>query len=79
MCIIVSDFRHKSEYYSFHSDLMNKLIDKKLKKRFHLKGTKVLIQNAKKLFPYGYPFSYVENIHHQYVIILQKPKDETTK
>lgn len=79
MCIIVSDFRHKSEYYSFHSDLMNKLIDKKLKKRFHLKGTKVLIQNAKKLFPYGYPFSYVENIHHQYVIILQKPKDETAK
>ncbi len=79
MCIIVSDFRHKSEFYSFHSDLMNKLTDKKLKKRFHLKGTKVLIQNAKKLFPYGYPFAYVENIHHQYVLILQKPKDERAK
>jgi len=79
MCIIVSDFRHKSEFYSFHSDIMYKLTDKKLKKRFHLKGIKVLIQNAKKLFPYGYPFSYVENIHHQYVLILQKPKDERTK
>ena len=76
MCIVVSDFRHKSEFYSFHSDLMYKLTDRKLKKRFQLKGIKVLIQNAKKLFPYGYPFSYVENIHHQYVLILQKPKDE---
>jgi len=72
MCIIVSDFRHKSEFYPFHSDLLNKLIDKKLKNRFQLKGIKVLIQNAKKLFPYGYPFSYVENIHHQYILIFQK-------
>jgi DNA modification methylase len=74
MCIVVSDFRHKSEFYSFHSDLMNKLTDKKQKRFFQLKGIKVLIQNAKKLFPYGYPFSYVENIHHQYILILQKQK-----
>jgi len=53
---------------------MNKLTDKKQEKFFLLKGIKVLIQNAKKLFPYGYPFSYVENIHHQYVLILQKAK-----
>ncbi len=74
MCIIVSDFRHKSEFYPFHSDLLSKLTDKKQKMYFQLKGIKVLIQNAKKLFPYGYPFSYVENIHHQYVLILQKQK-----
>lgn len=74
ICIIVSDFRHKSEFYPFHSDLLSKLTDKKQKKYFQLKGIKVLIQNAKKLFPYGYPFSYVENIHHQYILILQKQK-----
>ncbi len=74
MCIIVSDFRHKSEFYPFHSDLLNKLIDKRQKIFFQLKGIKILIQNAKKLFPYGYPFSYVENIHHQYILILQKKK-----
>jgi DNA modification methylase len=79
MCIIVSDFRHKSEFYSFHSDLLNRLTNKKLAKKYQLKGIKVLIQNAKKLFPYGYPFAYVENIHHQYVLILQKPKDERKK
>lgn len=25
-------------------------------------------------FPYGYPYSYVPNIHNQYILILQKPK-----
>lgn len=75
ICIIISDFRHKSEFYPFHADLMNKLTDKKQERFFLLKGIKVLIQNAKKLFPYGYPFSYVENIHHQYVLILQKQNE----
>jgi len=26
------------------------------------------------VFPYGYPYSYVPNIHNQYILILQKPK-----
>ena len=37
-----------------------------------LQGTKILIQNHKSIHPYGYPFSYVENIHHQYVLIFKK-------
>jgi len=74
MCIVVSDFRHKSKFHAFHADLINQLTNEKLKKHFQLKGVKVLLQNAKKLYPYGYPFSYVENIHHQYVLVLQKPK-----
>jgi len=74
MNIIASDFRHKSEFVAFHADLITKLTNKKLQKRFDLKGIKVLVQNAKKLYPYGYPFCYVENIHHQYILILQKTK-----
>jgi hypothetical protein len=27
-----------------------------------------------RVFPYGYPYSYVPNIHNQYILILQKPK-----
>ena len=74
MNIIVSDFRHKSEFVAFHADLIAKLTNKKLKKHFELKGIKILVQNAKKLYPYGYPFCYVENIHHQYILILEKCK-----
>ena len=74
MCLVVSDFRHKSEYVSFHSDLIHKLNNRKTDdgKILKLQGTKILIQNHKSLLPYGYPFAYVENIHHQYVLIFRK-------
>jgi len=74
MNIIVSDFRHRSKFVAFHADLIAMLTNKNLPKRFDLKGIKVLVQNAKKLYPYGYPFCYVENIHHQYILILEKSK-----
>jgi len=74
MCLVVSDFRHKSEYVSFHSDLIHKLNNRKTAdgRILKLQGTKILIQNHKSLLPYGYPFAYVENIHHQYVLIFRK-------
>jgi DNA modification methylase len=70
MCIIVSDFRHKSRYYAFHSDLHSRLDSDGLT----LKGIKILYQRHKQVFPYGYPFAYVPNIHHQYILIFQKDK-----
>lgn len=72
LCIIVSDFRNKSRYYSFHSDLA-KLLEQKY---YTLKGITILYQKFKKIFPYGYPFSYVPNIHHQYILILQNNAKE---
>jgi len=74
MCLVVSDFRHKSEYFSFHSDLIHKLNKREVigGGKLHLQGTKILLQNHKSLLPYGYPFAYVENIHHQYVLIFRK-------
>lgn len=71
--LIVSDFRHKSKFVSFHSDLINKIDGVKQKGyELDLQGVKVLIQNHKSLHPYGYPFAYVENIHHQYILIFRK-------
>ena len=70
VCIIVSDFRHKSDYHMFHSDLANRLSTE----LFTLKGITILYQKFKRIFPYGYPYSYVPNIHHQYILILQKNK-----
>lgn len=74
MAIVVSDFRDKGEFISFHSDLIQKLNHLQIPGggRLYLQGTKVLIQNHKSLHPYGYPFSYVENIHHQYILIFRK-------
>lgn len=76
MCIVVSDFRNKSEFISFHSDLIQRLshIDVGCSCELTLQGVKILAQNHKSLLPYGYPFAYVENIHHQYILIFRKTK-----
>jgi hypothetical protein len=39
---------------------------------FTLKGVKILYQRHKRVFPYGFPYSYVPNLHHQYILILAK-------
>lgn len=74
MCMVVSDFRNKSEFVSFHSDLIQKLNGATVPDggKVTLQGVKVLLQNHKSLLPYGYPFAYVENIHHQYILIFRK-------
>lgn len=76
MCLVVSDFRNKSEFISFHSDLIQRLshIDVGNGYELTLQGVKILAQNHKSLLPYGYPFAYVENIHHQYILIFRKTK-----
>lgn len=76
MALVVSDFRDKSEYISFHSDLIQKLNKATIPEGgvLRLQGTKILLQNHKSLLPYGYQFAYVENIHHQYILIFKKEK-----
>lgn len=70
MVIIVSDFRDKSKYVMFHSDLTDALISFGLE----IRGITILYQRHKRIFPYGYPASFVPNIHHQYILILQNAK-----
>lgn len=66
--IVVSDFRHKSRYVMFHADLTYALEPIGLS----IRGITVLYQRHKKIYPYGYPYSYVPNIHNQYILIFQK-------
>lgn len=81
MALVVSDFRDKSDYISFHSDLIHELNKADIPGGgvLKLQGTKILLQNHKSLLPYGYPFAYVENIHHQYVLIFKKEKSGKKK
>ncbi|SRR6266699_3494610 len=68
MALIVSDFRDKSKFIMFHSDLATALAVRGL----GIRGITILYQRHKKIFPYGYPYGFVPNIHHQYILILQK-------
>jgi DNA modification methylase len=70
MAVIVSDFRDKSKYVIFHADIAHALEPYKLEMR----GLIVLYQRHKRIFPYGYPYAYVPNIHNQFILVLQNAK-----
>ena len=71
LALIVADFRHGPRYVMFHADIAHALSDYGLE----LKGVKVLYQRHKRVFPYGYPYAYVPNIHNQYILIMQKVQE----
>lgn len=39
-------------------------------------GTTVLLQTVKPLFPFGYPYAYKINHHHQNIMTFRKPNDQ---
>lgn len=69
MVIIVGDFRNKDRYHMFHADLARELESSNF---LRLKGITILHQKFKKVYPYGYPYAFVPNLHHQYALIFQK-------
>ena len=70
MAVIVSDFRDKSKFVMFHADIARELGAYGLE----LRGLTVLYQRHKRIFPYGYPYAYVPNIHNQFIVLLQNTK-----
>lgn len=71
MCVVVSDFRHKSRFILYHADIAKSMEEV----GFILKGMIILVQDSKALYPYGYPFEYVPNIHHQTILIFKKDEN----
>lgn len=69
MCVIVGDFRHGGIYVAYHADLILRLSGPE----FMLHGIIILVQNSKRLYPYGYPYAFVPNVHHQNILVLRKP------
>lgn len=69
MAVVVSDFRHRDRYYLYHADIARSIEETGMT----LKGTTILVQDNKALYAYGIPWAYVPNVHHQVILILQKP------
>ncbi|MGC8861595.1 MAG: DNA methyltransferase [Armatimonadota bacterium] len=68
MCVVVSDFRHKSKFVAYHADLA-RVVEAV---GFSLEGITILVQDNKNLYPYGIPYAFVSNIHHQYVLVFRR-------
>ena len=68
--IFIKDLQpKKKECNLLHSQIIEKLneIDD-----IYYKGLKIWADQTAKLFPYGYPFSFVANQIHQYILIFRK-------
>lgn len=68
--IFIKDMQpHKKETNLLHADIVryiNEIDD------ISYKGLKIWADQTSKLFPYGYPFSFVANQIHQYILIFRK-------
>ncbi len=69
MVVIIRNAYQHGEYIFTHVDLARRA---KLH-GFIPKGEIVWYQAGTRLRPYGYPFAYIPNIAHQYIVVLQKP------
>ena len=66
--IIISDFTVNKKEKNVQGDVVNLMI----KLGFDFVGTTILLQETKPLYPFGYPYSYVINHHHQNIINFRK-------
>jgi DNA modification methylase len=73
LAAIVADFRDGAVLHSYQADLIIAIREQQRQQPFPrqlvLQGISVLVQNQKRLYPYGYPTAYVPNIHHHYILI----------
>lgn len=72
MAIIVRNAYQNSEYMFTHVDLARRASSV----GFVSKGEIIWYQAGTRLRPYGYPSSYVPNITHQNIVILQRPRQK---
>lgn len=59
----------KKELHMFHADIVAKLNEIP---SLYYRGLKIWADQTVKLFPYGYPFDFVANQIHQYILIFRK-------
>lgn len=70
LAIILRDAYQQGRYVFTHVDVARRAEAI----GFVTKGEKIWYQAGTRLRPYGYPFAYIPNITHQYIVIFQKPR-----
>lgn len=70
--IFIKDLQpNKKETNLLHANIVHKINEIK---NIHYKGLKIWADKSAKLFPYGYPLSFVANQIHQYILVFRKEK-----
>lgn len=71
LALIVRNAYQDGRYVFTHADLAARAEAA----GFVTKGEIIWYQTGSRLRPYGYPYAYVPNIAHQYVVILRRPRE----
>lgn len=79
MVVILRNAYQEGKYIFTHADLARVAGEINQGRGFVPKGEKIWYQAGSRLRPYGYPFAYVPNIVHQYILVLQKSKADNNK
>jgi len=66
--IIISDFTVNKKETNASGDVIRLMQDI----GFGFEGAVVLVQDNKPLYPFGYPYAYKMNHHHQYILNFKK-------
>lgn len=68
--IFTKDLQPNKEHHNMlHSDIVSILSEIK---NIRFKGYKIWFDRAQNLYPFGYPFSYVSNQFHQFILVFRK-------
>lgn len=73
--IVISDFTVDKKEICVQADIVKVMVDI----GFEFSGTTILLQNNKPLYPFGYPYAYKINHHHQNIINFRKKTKENLK
>lgn len=67
LVIILQNYMDKGDYQTLAWDFA-----KEMKKYYQMRGERIWCQDNKTLYPYGYRYSFVPNVHHHYCLIFKK-------
>ena len=70
LTFILSDFTVNKREVNVQGDVISSMLEI----GFNFEGTQILLQDNKPLFPFGYPYAFKINHHHQNLMHFRKPK-----
>ena len=69
LVVVLQNYMHKGEYKMLAWDFARQMA-----KHYQLRGERIWCQDNKTLFPYGYKYSFVPNVHHHYCLVFKNEK-----
>jgi DNA modification methylase len=71
LVVVLQNYMDKGKYNMLAWDFAREMT-----KHYQLRGERIWCQDNKTLYPYGYRYSFVPNVHHHYCLIFRKIEDD---